>query len=201
MKKLYLLRHGETNHNVWIQNPENTGQRFNLEDPHNTNLTEKGREQASDAGEKFDSTSIDVVYCSPLQRAIDTLQIFSDASGLGIPPIIDHRIEECNIGNKHGYNTMHDVEADALYGKSIKGDFKTLTYDHREFDGEHWQDTESRVRAFLDDLRDRPEQNIFICAHAVVIRFIYKILLEDISPTIHTHLQIRNCSISEFNLE
>ena len=198
MKKIYFLRHGETNHNVWIKNAEYSGSRFTLEDPHDTNLNERGRDQAIQAGKEFDASQIDAVYVSPLQRARDTLELFSQGCGLELPVIVDNRIEELRFGAVSDFDRMHTLEANEVYGKNIQHDLMNLVYDNTAFGGEHWQETEQRVREFLHYIQTSPEQCVLVCAHAAVIRFVHKILLQHISPTIYTHLQIKNCSISEF---
>lgn len=64
MAKLFLVRHGESEWNklgLW------TGWT-------DVSLTEKGREEARQAGEKLKDEKIDVVYVSDLQRAVQTFE-------------------------------------------------------------------------------------------------------------------------------
>lgn len=70
MKTLYLMRHGETMFNVqhkiqgWCDSP----------------LTEKGKQQAIQAGQYFKEHGItfDHAYCSTSERCSDTLELITD---------------------------------------------------------------------------------------------------------------------------
>lgn len=70
MKTLYLMRHGETMFNVqhkiqgWCDSP----------------LTEKGKQQAIQAGQYFKEQGItfDHAYCSTSERCSDTLELITD---------------------------------------------------------------------------------------------------------------------------
>ena len=59
--EVYLLRHGETEGNVNKQYAGWTDSR----------LTEEGKKQAVDAHLRFEDVTFDVVYSSPLSRALD----------------------------------------------------------------------------------------------------------------------------------
>lgn len=62
MKKIYLIRHGETESN------RKGIFRGRLDIP----LSQNGREQAVDLRRYFEDIPVDVVYTSPLQRAVET---------------------------------------------------------------------------------------------------------------------------------
>ena len=63
--KIYVVRHGETNmgKNKVIATEEEP-------------LNENGIQQAILLGEKLRNKKIDIVYCSTIQRAQDTLRLF-----------------------------------------------------------------------------------------------------------------------------
>ncbi len=56
-------------------------------------LSDLGLQQAKELGERFKNIDIDLVCCSDLKRAVDTVKI---AFGNKIPVIIDKRLRECN---------------------------------------------------------------------------------------------------------
>ena len=64
MKKIYLIRHGETESN------RKGIFRGRLDIP----LSQNGREQAVDLKRYFENIPVDVVYTSPLQRAVETAE-------------------------------------------------------------------------------------------------------------------------------
>jgi len=201
MKKLYVLRHGETEHNVWTKDDANKENMYHLENVDDTLLTEDGRNQAREAGERFIDTQVDFIFCSPSLRTRETLEIFYESARIN--PITkthyDGRIVEKIYGSEQNFDRLHLDAKVQLYGGGLREHNNKMIYDNRPFGGEHWQDTESRVREFLNDLVKIPQNaSILICTHYAITRFIHKILLEHISPTVHHNLTIKNCSISEF---
>ena len=106
MKRLVLLRHGESQ---WNQENRFTGW-FDVD------LTDKGREEAREAGrlmaaEKFE---FDVAYTSVLKRAIRTLWIALDEMDLmWIPEYRSWRLNERHYGALQGLNK---AETAALHG-------------------------------------------------------------------------------------
>ena len=91
--RFYLVRHGETEWNQkgiyqgWTDIP----------------LSKEGELQTKCLGKRFENTALklDAVYCSPLQRAIQTAKAMADAKGL--PVITDVHFKEINFGEWEGY--------------------------------------------------------------------------------------------------
>ena len=83
--KLYVIRHGETDmgKNKLIATEQEP-------------LNEKGIKQATDVGKKLRQLNIEVAYCSPIERAKDTLKLFKLDEK--IPIIIDNRLKERDMG-------------------------------------------------------------------------------------------------------
>ena len=108
MKRLVLLRHGESE---WNRENRFTGWT-------DVDLTEKGREEAREAGrlmaaEKFE---FDVAYTSVLKRAIRTLWIALDEMDLmWIPEYRSWRLNERHYGALQGLNK---AETAALHGEA-----------------------------------------------------------------------------------
>lgn len=96
---LYLVRHGEIQSNLdkvyagWNEEP----------------LTERGIRQAQRAGEALKEKEIDALYCSPLQRAVQTAQIMGEA--IGKVPVTDDHFKEMRLGPWEGLS--EDQIADA----------------------------------------------------------------------------------------
>ena len=108
MKRLVLLRHGESE---WNQENRFTGWT-------DVDLTDKGREEAREAGrlmasEKFE---FDLAYTSVLKRAIRTLWIALDEMDLmWIPEYRSWRLNERHYGALQGLNK---AETAALHGEA-----------------------------------------------------------------------------------
>lgn len=74
---VYLVRHGEAEHNV--------SHDLTIPDPH---LTPKGIEQAKGVTKLFESTPIDLIVTSPLYRTLETTMVaFKDTIERGVPVI------------------------------------------------------------------------------------------------------------------
>ncbi len=72
MGKIYVVRHGQDTDNA-------TGV---LNGRRDTELTNLGREQARQVGEKLCDCQIQIVYSSPLKRAYETAEIIAGKIGL-----------------------------------------------------------------------------------------------------------------------
>jgi 2,3-bisphosphoglycerate-dependent phosphoglycerate mutase len=95
MSKLILIRHGQSQWNLenrftgWVD----------------VSLTEKGREEARNAGEKIKSIKIDVAYTSVLYRAIETLiRALESAEQLHVPTFFTPTLNERHYGALQGLN-------------------------------------------------------------------------------------------------
>jgi broad specificity phosphatase PhoE len=73
MKKIYLIRHG--------QSEDNTAARYQAPD---SPLTEKGRDQARFAAERVSRLPIEAVVASPLPRARETAEIIAAKTGKAV---------------------------------------------------------------------------------------------------------------------
>lgn len=92
-KYIYFFRHGETNLNV---EEIVMGQNKNLI----TTFTEKGYEQIEELAHNLIKYSIEIIYCSDMQRCIDTVTIANKDSVL--PVIISEEIRGLNMGILQG---------------------------------------------------------------------------------------------------
>ena len=103
MKKLVLLRHGESQWNL-----ENRFTGWT-----NVDLTEKGEEEARKAGELLNQESIkfNVVHTSLLKRANRTMEICIDEMGLSnVSKKFDWRLNERHYGSLQGLNKAETAE-------------------------------------------------------------------------------------------
>ena len=89
-RELILVRHGETLHNV-----NRITQGWS-----DSELSDRGREQVRQLGERVKQMQPTALYSSPLGRAMSTAQAISDATGLEIVQLDDLR--EMNYGRWEG---------------------------------------------------------------------------------------------------
>ncbi|MGI5131730.1 histidine phosphatase family protein [Pseudonocardia sp. CA-107938] len=98
MRRLVLLRHGQTEHNV-------AGR---MQGHVDSVLTELGREQAAAVAPTVAGLRPDRLVSSDLSRAVDTAELISAATGL--PLKLDPRLRETHLGEWQGL-TVDDIEA------------------------------------------------------------------------------------------
>ena len=104
-------------------------------------LSDRGRRQALELGERRGDDGIATVFSSDLRRAVETADI---AFASGTPPILlDWRLRECDYGERNGDPAeAHGRDRAAHVDEPFPG-------------GESWRQAIARVRSFLDDLTPR----------------------------------------------
>lgn len=149
--KLYVVRHGETTHN----------QLGLVQGDTESDLSEKGIEDAKALRELVSTLDIDVVVSSPLRRAVDTAKLITDDK---YEIIIDDRLKERNFGLSEGKPV--DPELTIKYW-----DFK-LNTDINEV--EKVQDLMFRITEFIEDMRNKyDDKNVLVVAHSAILRAIH----------------------------
>ena len=181
----YFVRHGETDYNKQTL----------MQGHSNIPLNEKGRQQAKDAAAQLRTLglSFDVVYSSPLDRAMETARILSgkDQSELRI----DQRIIELGFGVLEGTSFRVDP-APEVY---------TLNHDPAHYippkGGESLDALYERTHAFLEDLRlHGPEGSLLIVSHGAAIRGMM-MSLTDMTVEQFWDFRVGNCDILHFHNE
>jgi len=137
MSILVLVRHGESQWNLenrftgWVDIP----------------LSEKGREEAHQAGEKLRGNHFDVGFTSVLQRAIMTMDIILDVIDQKDLPIHrDQALNERHYGDLQGLNK---AETAKKYGEQQVKIWRR-SYDVRPPGGESLKDTAERVLPYYE---------------------------------------------------
>lgn len=101
-------------------------------------LSAAGKEQAKKLGEQVADKHFDVVFCSDLQRAIDSAEL---GFGGKYEIIQDKRLRECNYGDMNGKS--------AADFKDRMEDFVKQPFPN----GESYTDVEKRLASFIEFLR------------------------------------------------
>jgi broad specificity phosphatase PhoE len=116
-------------------------------------LSETGRAQARELGERRREDGIAVVYSSDLGRAVETAEIAF--SGTGIPIRRDARLRECDYGELTG---MPSERLREEVPQRVE-----IPYPG----GESYRDVVERVRGFLGDLLPEHEgERVLLVSHA-----------------------------------
>lgn len=190
--KIYITRHGETE---WNKAGRMQGWK-------NSNLSEKGIENARKLGESLNHIDFDCIYCSPLGRAIDTAKCIRGDKSTEI--ITKDSLKEMGFGLWEG---MEHTKVEKLYATQ---QFNLWNKPHlyEPVEGESFEELLCRTRQVLNEIINNTEhENILIISHAILIKAIYAIIknysLEDFwnPPFMHdTCLTILEIQDNEINI-
>ncbi len=123
-------------------------------------LNEIGIKQAKEIGDSLRKLNIDLIYCSPIERAKQTLELFN--LDKEIPIIIEKRIKERNMGiYEKAYFKELDWDAFWNYNSNIKYP-----------DLESMKEVYDRVKDFIDEIQ-KQSKNILLVTHGGISRAIY----------------------------
>lgn len=176
MKKIYFVRHGES--------------QWNVEDKicgcTDSPLTDKGRAQAVETGKKILEQGIkaDVIIYSPLLRAKDTALHISEVTG--IPAIEEPRLIEQNFGKWEGTSPRNSEEF-LTAKKQFVSDFEG---------GESMLRLAQRIYNLLDDLK-ADDKTYILVAHNGIARVV-KSYFENMTNDEYAAFGVQNCSVTEF---
>jgi len=136
--KVSVVRHGQSEGNVrHIYQSSIPG----------TSLTKEGRKQAKEAGAVLKHEKVDVIYCSPLARTMETAQAIAKETGAEI--VVVPELMETQFGGHDGQVFDHTDKA-LMHARRMHfiGEEKTdTTY---RFDGmETWAQMRDRIAPFL----------------------------------------------------
>jgi probable phosphoglycerate mutase len=147
-KHIYLVRHGET-----VFNLEGKIQGGGLDSP----LTPKGEEQAQKLALhlKESKFQVDVIYSSPLKRALDTAKFINQYFQLNI--IEDNLLREIDCGNFEG-KQISSIDSEKLRKLRIDPEEKYPG-------GESVTDVRARAEQFLNKARSTNYESVLIVSH------------------------------------
>ena len=179
MHSIYFARHGET---VWNVENKICGM---TDSP----LTEKGRQQARELGQKVKETGvrIDEILYSPLSRAADTAKAVATATGL--PARCEPRLREQCFGKYEG--TPRDG-AEFRISKTHFAD----RYDG----GESMMQLAQRIYNLLDELRQDENKTYLLVAHNGIARVVES-YFHDMTNEEYSAAGIKNCELVEYRFE
>lgn len=185
--KIYITRHGETQWNI--------AGRF--QGWQNSNLTEKGVENAKKLGESLKNIDFDCIYCSPLGRAIETAECIRGDKNTEI--ITMDSLKEMGFGIWEG---MEHSKIQELYSTE-QYNFWNEPQLYVPINGETFEDLIHRTTEMLNQvISSGTKENVLIVTHAAVIKAIYmivkKVSLENfwkppfINDTCLTIIEVKN---------
>lgn len=157
MKRLILIRHGETD---WSKENKYLG---TAEIP----LNQKGIEQAKAIAQALKREVLNTVYSSILSRAMVTAEIIAKESG--VPLQKDPRLNELSFGSWEGQTLAEITEQDPNVWSRWQEEFESFSPPR----GEQIRELKDRVLYFLQTLIESPDYHaVAIVSHAGPIKVI-----------------------------
>ena len=179
-KTILLVRHGTTAQN------ENDLWQGRSDHP----LSEKGFKEAELLAVHFKDDVFDMVYHSPMKRALQTAQIINKNHGKPLSHIND--FVEIDVGDYDGLK-----HADIL--KKYPDVYRDWIMDSDLAipGGESFQQVYDRVKTGVDEILSSPYKHILIVGHAMVNRAILGQMLK-MGPFAARRFRMTNCGYSKF---
>ncbi len=159
IKKVFLIRHGETDYN--------REGRFQgtLQIP----LNQTGHNQAQALGQYLQNQSIDAVYASHLSRAYETAEYIAKVADLSVRQ--DSRLAEINLGKFQGlhHNTMAEAHPNE-YRMYKSGDMS-----YSPPDGESRRSVQERITtAWLEITAQTDYDTVAIVSHGAALKILLR---------------------------
>lgn len=181
--ELYLVRHGETDWNL-------AHKYYGITD---IPLNNTGICQAKEVGEILNNIEFDVIYTSPLIRAIDTCNYIAEqnkSTTMDLKVKIEPKLMEQNLGYFEGYTYK---ELQTIFPKELK--LWDMDYRSAPHGGECFQVFYERIKKFcleelqlyylkvkhqmnMESLKKLDKRRVLVVSHMSVLRCMMVILLK-----------------------
>ena len=178
MNRVFIIRHGQTEKN----------KAHALQGRSDDLLNEAGVSQAREAAAWFKAEGItfDLVYSSPLKRAIDTGKIVAG----DVPMIIDDRLIEMDYGPYEGMDLKNPAPEIITF-------FSDFVNNPAPEGMELLPDIVKRTGAFLEDIKDQIDnKTVLISTHAIAMKGILEYLTPESKGSFWSKF-IENCAVYE----
>ena len=152
--RVLLVRHGQTSWNVDGRYQGST----------DIPLNDHGLAQAAALATRLADETIDVIYSSPLQRALQTAQAINAHHGLPIHE--DARLKEIYFGSWEG---ITHKEAESRYpGAQLR--WRRNPFEAMPPDGESIDAVEARIGSLLQELYTYEDRTVLVASHCAIMQ-------------------------------
>ncbi|HLN20119.1 MAG TPA: histidine phosphatase family protein [Bacteroidales bacterium] len=153
MTRFVLIRHALTDH---------VGKYLSGRTP-GIPLNSEGKKQASELAKRLSGAGLTALYCSPLERAVETADRISTETR--IPLNVSHEFIEVDFGNWTGA-VIEDLRKDPLFTR-----FNTFRSCTRIPGGELISEAQTRIVRGIEKLKEKhPGGTVAIVSHADLIK-------------------------------
>lgn len=183
VNRILFTRHGETEDNII--------RRLSTSPP-GPKLTNLGKKQAINLGNKIKDINIDIIYSSPLVRAMQTAKLIIGNRKIKIHP--QDGLKELSVGVLEGRN---DDEAFAELDKiwhswTVERNLDVLTAEGGETAN---QILERSVKTFNNIIKNNQFNTVLIVAHSGILQLLIPEIAENIPYNFGVQNWLRNCQL------
>lgn len=180
--KIYFVRHGQTEWN----------RRKKLQGQADLPLNEQGRADAKRAAGILKEIPFDVIYCSPLIRAVETADIIGSCQAVDV--IVHEKLMEIAYGKYEGYDL---IAAENDPSCEVYRYFHAPQTFHAAEGGETLTHLKARCRSFLDEIREKDTGKcVLAVCHGTFIRGIISTVCHLSDADFWKGREQGNCSIT-----
>ena len=159
--KIFLLRHGETNHNVL-----RVASGYTITTTGNDVLSKLGKKQAKNVAAKIKDIPFEKIFVSPLLRTRQTAEIILSNAKFNCEAIYDKRIIE------HGHIRYEMLPKEYLATYQSPNGIDRELFHSLTGGQETMQETYERLNSFFVDLKTQKDGNYLLIAHGAIIALI-----------------------------
>ena len=156
-KIFYIFRHGETDYNL-----AKRWQGCSIDAP----LNQTGIEQAELLAEKMKNFGLEVVFSSPLHRALKTAEIVAKKSGVRVKTMSE--LVEASVGVCEGLSVE---EVASKYPDLWQRWYNEMDMNDRWPEGESKMEIQQRMQKAFAKLLQQPEKVIGVASHGGSMRY------------------------------
>jgi len=186
MKNIFVIRHGETDYNKKGRYLGRTDEPLNI----------LGADQGKKLAEKTSGLDIEIIYCSPLKRAVETAEFIKVKHTCEM--VINEYFIERSIGVFEGL-TKEEAKNKYpdLYARNI-----TRIFNDAPPNGETINEVIKRVFIGLDEIKNQKTfSNILISTHGFIAKAINKYFNPQISNQEFFDFSLANAVIMKYNFD
>jgi broad specificity phosphatase PhoE len=162
-KKIYLVRHGQTDFNL-----KGVVQGSGIDAP----INENGRKQAAAFFDAYRGVSFDQAYYTGLQRTKQSIQSFLD---LGIPSISTTDLNEISWGDYEGLPMSHEENK---YYQHMLEQWQQGNLDYSIAGGESPNIVAKRMQRGIDSILGGPGDTVLVCMHGRAMRIFLSLIMK-----------------------
>lgn len=163
VKRIYIIRHGQTDYNL---------KRIIQGGRVDTDLNDKGRQQADQFYQFYRNIPFDKIYTSALKRTLQTVEPFRKE---GIPIESYSELNEIDWGKDEGISLDEPIGLDYY---QLLEQWRLGQVDMKIEGGESPIEVSIRLKKMMDLILFRPEERcVLLCVHGRIIRILLCVLL------------------------